>query len=634
MTGARVRGSLGSGVGARRAAAPLGVVLVASTAVLVVAGVRLVELLVFAGYEFGFVLVPGALVVLAADREARLALRVVAIGWPVGYTLSVVSFAAATAAGSQGLYVAYPLVTSAVALLALGLRRRGAISRPRPERPESDGGGEWWLAGAGLLAVGVLWAQYFATTPLPRDLHSGGASYDGDTMYFLSLAGEALHHFPLTDPTVSATPLVYHVFSFVDMAAVAHTTGIDLSVVVFRLSYVALVLVLVLQLGWLTWERGRSLAVGALAASFALLLGEIDLTPRLDFPFLDIFTTLLWFGPGISSFVVFVPLAVLLGEELRSEDGLLSRTGRWVLIAVLLVGVAGTKGGSALPVLVGAAGLLGVVRLSRSGLRDRQAWRAAVLFVVLGCFFLVALTIEYGGGSRGLELSPLKSFHVMPPLEAAASALNGHPVWHWLFWWIGAPLLGTFGFFAGWAIGAVLLARDRSTLCAPSTLWLGCLIAVSIVPLFLFFQFGLSHLHSLAYGRLLASVLIAEAVATQLPRLRDPLRGRRWAPVVAACLIAVLVVVAVYPLERSISNGRLWVLDYGVAAACVAVWTLYVALGTARPRAMLLQACSAVAVVALLNTPVDSVVPDIDHYLHGRPSYAQGELFAELDFDY
>jgi hypothetical protein len=66
------------------------------------------------------------------------------------------------------------------------------------------------------------------------------------------------------------------------------------------------------------------------------------------------------------------------------------------------------------------------------------------------------------------------------------------------------------------------------------------------------------------------------------------------------------------------------VLDYGVAAACVAVWTLYVALGPARPRALFLQACAAVAVIALLNTPVDSVIPAIDHYLHGQPTYAQG----------
>src|SRR5204863_3045408 len=83
--------------------------------------------------------------------------------------------------------------------------------------------------------------------PLPRDVGLG-ATYAEDTVFTISIAAEALHHWPVTLPMVAGQPLHYHLFAYMHMAAISQVTGIDLSVVILRLYEIPLLLLFALQL--------------------------------------------------------------------------------------------------------------------------------------------------------------------------------------------------------------------------------------------------------------------------------------------------------------------------------------------------------------------------------------------------
>ena len=101
----------------------------------------------------------------------------------------------------------------------------------------------------------------FSQTPLPRD--TTAVTYQEDTVFAISLAAEALHHWPLTIPSVAGEPLRYHVFADTHMAAISQVTGIDLSVVVMRLYEIPLLLLFSLQLILAGRRIGRELVRGS-----------------------------------------------------------------------------------------------------------------------------------------------------------------------------------------------------------------------------------------------------------------------------------------------------------------------------------------------------------------------------------
>ena len=99
-------------------------------------GASLADILLYLGYELGFIVLPGWLVYRAVSDRPGGPLRQLAIGWALGYVLEIGAFALTAAIDRRGLFVLYPLV--AIGGAAAVLRRRRATRCKRAPRP-------WWI---------------------------------------------------------------------------------------------------------------------------------------------------------------------------------------------------------------------------------------------------------------------------------------------------------------------------------------------------------------------------------------------------------------------------------------------------------------------------------------------------------
>src|SRR5207244_12787537 len=162
----------------------------------------------------------------------------------------------------RGLFLVYPLAVGVPA--ALVVRRRMRARSATDAAPASRGRMSGASIGVGALLCTVLLlcaaAVGFAQTPLPRDISA--TTYQEDTVFTISVAAEALHHWPVTLPMVAGEPLHYHLFAYLHMAAISQVTGIDLPVVVMRLYMVPLLILFALQLVLLGRRVGRTLSAG------------------------------------------------------------------------------------------------------------------------------------------------------------------------------------------------------------------------------------------------------------------------------------------------------------------------------------------------------------------------------------
>src|SRR5207245_5898721 len=101
----------------------------------------------------------------------------------------------------------------------------------------------WALTAVFLIALVWVSVAYFPFEPLPSAHHS--VAYIPDLVFHLGVAGEALHHWPITDPKVSGTSLPYELFVYMKLAASAQTTHIALPTILFRLYLLPLIAAIV-----------------------------------------------------------------------------------------------------------------------------------------------------------------------------------------------------------------------------------------------------------------------------------------------------------------------------------------------------------------------------------------------------
>ena len=366
------------------------VVVTCAGALWLLSGVRLADIVLFLGYEVLFVVGPGWLVY-GALRPRSTALERLACGWALGYALEIGAFGLTAALDARALFVGYPAFAG---ILAFWIRARAA--RPRPRARELDARWSWAVAGIVVGALVLVAAAVFPAHPLPGTVPS--VAYYIDLLFQLSIAAEALHHWPITDPIVSGEPLPYHTFVHMHMAAVAQVTGIELPVVVFRLVLLPMVGVFVLQAAFAGARIGRRPWIGPVAGAVLLLVSEIDLDPRSEpgtIPFLGVFFIGLWLSPTfLLGLVFFVPAAVLL-VELVTERERRATWQDWILLALFTAGAAGAKA-AVPPVLVGGLALFMLVQ--------RQFDRRSVGALTLsGAIFAVFLVTMYRGGDAGMR---------------------------------------------------------------------------------------------------------------------------------------------------------------------------------------------------------------------------------------
>jgi len=608
------QGALTLGAPRVRRALPTAAVICFALALWVATGVGARDIALFVGYELGFVAIPGIVLFAAVMRRRFWAIESVAIGIPVGYSLEILAATGSSAVGVRNLLLVYPAVA-----VALGLAIRRYVPLEDSEASSGVNALSWGVATVILAVLACVAAEYFLLNPLPGSVPE--AAYSGDTMYLLSIAAEAKHHWPITDPTVSGLPLYYHKFAMIDMAAISRVTGIELPVLLMRLYYVPLLMLVVVQIAWAAQRRAAHRLAGAVAAFFALFVGEFDLTPTISYPFLDVLSVNLVFAPSILSYIFFVPTIVLLGEILRGGATFASLG----IAAVLLLGIAGAKGGTVLPVLTGATALVLIWRLVAARTFDR---RYAVGLMLLGAFSAAVYVIVYHRSSQDVTFEPFKSFAEMRPLHLLAQQLP-HSLGIRAIYWVPAVLVGLIGAL-GVAIAAVAAeVSERLPRLPADTAWLVALFGASIVPLLLLNHPGLSHVQSLPYGRMATGIFAAPALCRAgglvVSRFSSGALFSGAARVLAGCALLIWL-----PVLHPFREGRLYALQYLAAAVGIAVVICVVWRNAGRGVA-LAAGLLAAAVIAAVNTPADVFPVVAQRAIAHQPVYPVGERDVPRD---
>lgn len=397
---------------ARDLATKAAVVVVGMLVLEVAYGVAPDDALLYLGWLIAFVITPGTLVLLALDGRSRPTMRTLCVGWALGYVLLVLSFMLTAAIDARWSLSLYPVAAIAIAgPIALRSRLPGTID---PDRPWTTA-----LACLALLGMGSFAIAYFPTTPLPG---GPGVSYFPDYVWHVSLIAEALHHWPIEDPHAVGDPLPYHYFVHLQAAAAAQSTGLEPSLLLFRLTPLPMVLLLALSIA----DAGRSMLgnrwTGLLAALLALLVADMQInpepTPFGQIPFLGTGFALLFGSPSyLLGMVIFVPLLALVGERL--VDGGRGTIGDWIVITLLAVGASVAKV-TILPVLLAASATYGAWKLWDC----RRIPRAVMIAsACLAAPLAVSWLLLWRGHSGGLELDPLRTFAHMPAVFVAKAYL-------------------------------------------------------------------------------------------------------------------------------------------------------------------------------------------------------------------
>jgi hypothetical protein len=413
---------------ASRHAHLLAVSLVVSTVIAtwLLSGVAASEAARFIVFEALYVVLPGCLLYLLLMSDHGGWLRVVAIGWPLGYAVEVGAFSLSAAVQEREAFAFLPAI-SIVLVAALLIRER----RRNPQRERSADHGlnsltqklplatsEPMLVAIAISAVLVMLAlTSFTLAPLPGHFHS--VAYPEEYLFATSIAAEARHHWPITSPWVAGLPLRYYTAVFIHGAAINQVTGVALPTIYMRLFPTTANLLLALQLLSLGRSMMRSRLAGLLAIVLFFFVGAATLTPRHEWPFEG--TTLLTFWSSTSfTFGALFFLALLslvqhwLGERMRVAPK--PRVGRaaWlpredlgllVVFAVLMLGCGASKMFAAV-VFVGGLGIFWLWSVATGKERRLLSY---LLAIAIACVAVTYFSMLTGGMSKSLGIQLLNT---------------------------------------------------------------------------------------------------------------------------------------------------------------------------------------------------------------------------------
>jgi hypothetical protein len=510
---------------ALRSLSALGPVLAVAAAAIgiwLATGVVATDILLFAAYQLGFVVLPGWLAYRVLLPEDSL-LRSIVFGWVLGYALEIGAYVLAAELHHRGLFAYYPLLAAPLIPFAVRRVRVGAAFAVR--------GSAWAAAGVGVVALGYLGLAYFARTPFPWDI--GKVTYETDIPFSLSLAGEALHHWPMSDPNVSGLPLYYYVAAHVDLAATSRVTGVALPVVLFRLAIVPLTLLVIAQFAFAGRIFTGRAAVGILAAALFLLVGEVDPEPYLSYPFLGLVFVDVWLSPTyLVGLLFFVAAVTFIGERIRSAETIRAGTRRWILVGAFLLMCAAAKPPT-LAVLIGGL----AVTLVWTAWRERRVnANAAFALAVATAVLVVFYAALYRHSAFGLGVHPFRSFGAMGWVSDLRASIGGTAGWP-----IGV-VVGTLGLFGPQLAGLVALVALRRHLDETRVFLLGMTL-VGIAGFVVFHQPGNSQVYFSHYGLVGGTLLAAEGIFVLAAAWPSRVAFRAVATIASATTLAVFVTV-------------------------------------------------------------------------------------------
>ncbi|MFF4774307.1 hypothetical protein ACFY05_15730 [Microtetraspora fusca] len=372
-------------------------------------GVSVPDIALFVAYVALGLTIPGVLVIRSLYGRARSLAEEIALGSALGYTLEVLTYIPARAAGVPLLVLAWPVGAYTLFLAVPRLRRhwRGSARRGVPL---------WWSWSIALtITYLVAWSAvaFFRANAVTWP----ALGLDNvDASFHLSLIGELKHHMPPTVPAVAGEPLLYHWFVHAEMAATSWVTGIEPVILLLRLAMLPMLAALVVLVSAIALRVMNSRPGALLAVLAAIFLAA----PSLYLGSNGIFTwggiqDAAWNSPSQTfGALLFAPVILLLIDVF---EGASRRGGRWLLLAVFLVALTGAKA-TYLPLLtVGLAAVAAV-----EAIKNRR-WPHSPLFALgmtVACL-LCAQLVLFQGARNGLSLSPFSvTAHVWRDLTGRA----------------------------------------------------------------------------------------------------------------------------------------------------------------------------------------------------------------------
>jgi hypothetical protein len=546
------------------AAAVVGVTLAATW---LLSGVGAGEAARYVAFEALYSLLPGSLLYMLLGRGRGGWLAVLAIGWPCGYALEVGFFALTAALDVRAAFALLPLIALAAAA-ALLLRRRGKV---RPARAAVPGREALAMAAAISAGIVLLAFTFYPSSPLPAHAHS--VSYSEDNVFDISLAAEARHHWPITEPWVAGLPFHYYTATFMHVAAVNQVTGVSPASTVLRLLPATLLLLSALQLWFLGQSLGRSMGrprwTGPLAAALLLAVADLNLDPiHIDVfhisPFSQ-FSLSPTFAFGVPFFLAL--LAVMQTRALPDID----RRRTLMLVALLIMGCGAAKTFAAAD-FIGGLGLFWLL----SALTGRPTRTLSLCLVVsvlsIGAVYFLMLA---GGMASSMGVHPLDFLSTGASLvrvKAALRSLTGAPgLWVGLLA-LGGPVLAAV--LLAPLLGALWLPRRHGAL-SPAARLLLCMFAAGALAYVTLGAPGGVEGVFLVYGYLAA---IPVAALGLLNLWSDIPAGARLG-VVSACgavlALALVLAGAGQVLTLTGRSRQLWYVGaYGLLAAAVVLAVL------------------------------------------------------------
>lgn len=567
---------------------PASILAVAATVVVAAYDTQLAQVAIFGAYVVFGLALPGMLWVRLLRGRATHISEDLTLGLAAGYCLEIATYIPARAVGAPLLVVLWPILTLIGFAAVPALRRYWR------------GGGEkapvWWswslAAMLGYLliyAAGTFFAQHHLT---------GTDTPYVDMPYHLALIAELRHHVPPDIPYVTGVPLAYHWFFYAEAAATSWVTGIEPVTLLYRLSGLPMFVTFVvltaaaarrLTGGWWTGPVAVAIALfGAVAGPY-----RWTGTPVFDAQTLGV----TWISPtNLFGLALFAATILTFIDVLDADTSVPRR--HWLLIGLLVFGVAGAKG-SLLPLLI--VGLLVVVAGVAIG-RHRLHRSAAAGLALAGVGLVLATILVFRGTTGGLVigLDSLRSF----PVVRGPGARGAHglsrlvmPVVGWLI----ALLLWSFS----WAGAYGLLARRREARVDPRILLLLGICAAALGAVTVLYSVGLSQLYYLKGAAGAFALLTTAGIAAVLPA------RTRYLPLIACVSVAALVGAAavlaigaigpanVPTLAKAHLSGVMPVIILPVLALLGVAFVSYVVLRLAAPKRLVLQGAVPLLVIAV-----------------------------------
>jgi hypothetical protein len=605
--------------GPSRWIAQIVIALVASIALLtwLLTGVPILDAARYLSFECLFVLIPGCTLYALLGGRDKQWLRILAIGWPLGYAIEIGAFALTAALGRRQMFLLLPLLALASLGALLYSRRISYRSLLFPVHSGTESTEDRRLAlvvvgSVASIALLILALESFMRYPLPQ--HTSSVVYFPDNVFDISIAAQVRNHWPVMEPYVAGQVLHYYTAFFMHAAAINQVTGIPFATIVLRLFPTTITLLTCLQLWLLGRELGNSRWAGTLTVALFFPVNDLNL----DATKFEAFGTTPFnqlspsptYALGIPFFLA---LLVLMQRQLavdRASDSLppprsiasAGILGPSLITGILVLGGAAAKT-IAIADFIGGLGLFWLWRVVF--VRDNRMLPYLVISTISAA---VIYHVMLSGGVSAVRIRPLDFVHftLFISLFPAHSALG-----------LGVLICAatiTCAFLFLPALGALWTVRNRSQN-VPFVALLVAVFIVSASAYVLLEAAGDGQLFFMDYG----SLAIMPVASVGLIRLWSDTPHVLRAKVVRACLIMLILGLALaastrllivaggyFGLRRIENVTWVWttwyVVAYGLTAGTIAFFCLKLErqyASSIRSRATRVLACAIPLVLTL-----------------------------------